>query len=126
MIYLKKAASLPLNNRPWFSLTNAGQCQLREGHKQVAEGFLRKALQLNPSYAPALLKMAKLSYEKSEFMRARAFLERFFSYSKKTADSLWLGFQIERALGQMEKSEEYKMLLLSNYPLSEEASGISQ
>ncbi|MGZ8929321.1 MAG: type IV pilus biogenesis/stability protein PilW, partial [Methylobacter sp.] len=51
---LTKAGSDPLNERSWMALTNAGLCLLNKGDKQQAEPYLRQALELNKTYAPAL------------------------------------------------------------------------
>ena len=126
LVYLKKSAGMVLNERPWFAMTNIGRCEFKQGNSQQAEAYYRKALKYKPDYAPALLSMAEVSYEKSEFMKARAFLERFLNGSKATPSALILGFLAEQALGQKEKSEEYKTLLLSGFPLSDEAAKVRQ
>lgn len=121
MIYLNRSADTLLNERPWFALTNLGQCQFKQGDIVAAERSFRLALQKKPSYAPALLNMAEISYEQSVFIKTRAFIERFLNYSKATAKALLLGFLAEQELEQEHKAAEYKSELLLRFPLSEEA-----
>jgi type IV pilus assembly protein PilF len=121
---LQQSLSNPLNNQPWLAYTNFGRCLL--GMKQVQQGEdnFRQALQLNAGYAPALLEMQKLSYQKGELWAAKGFLQRYLAVASHTAQTLWLALQIERALGNLAKSEEYKKQLLESFPLSPEAQKI--
>lgn len=125
MVYLTKSADLPLNERPWFALTNAGQCEFKRGNSQKAEKYFRKALQSNPTYTPTLLSLAEISYEKPEYMKARAFLERYLSGNGAvTPKVLILGFLVEQALNQSLKAKEYKTELLTRFPQSDEAAKV--
>ena len=87
----------------------------------LAEGYFMQALQVRPSFSPALKEMLKIQFDKGKYLSARAYLERYSSYAKHTSETLWLGVQIERTLGYEEKSKEYKELLLRSFPTSEEA-----
>lgn len=124
--YLHAAANDPANQIQWQVLTNLGHCELLQSHKQKAILYFKKALLQNPDHAPALLEMAKVYYEDRKYMSARAFLERFFSASGRfqTADSLYLGYQIETALGADKQAEQYRASLLRQFPDSPEAEKI--
>ena len=124
MNYLKQAVSSPLNNRQWLALTNAGRCELKQGRVDAAEAYLRQALQIDASYAPALLEMQKLSYQKAEYWAAKGFLGRYLSVGKHTAETLWYAYQTERALGNRSAAEDYRKMLLETFPLSKEAKQI--
>lgn len=121
MALLSSASSNPLNDRQWLALTNSGRCQLAIGQKQQAEAYLRQALQLNQAYAPALLEMQKISFEKSDYWAAKGFLQRYLSVSSHTSETLWIAIQTERAQGNNELANEYQNLLLEKFPLSDEA-----
>lgn len=123
---LQKAADLPLNERPWFALTNIGNCEFLRANNQAAEPYYRQALIDNPAYPPALLGMAEITYEQSKYMKTRAFIERFLSYRKANAKVLLLGFLAENALGQDDKAEEYKDQLIKLFPISEEATKLAE
>ena len=96
-------------------------CQLQLNDANQAEQYFRRALQENPRYPLALQEMAKISYNKQEFMSARAFLQRYASVAQHTPETLWIGFQTERALGNPESAEAYKEQLMISFPVSTEA-----
>lgn len=121
MKLLQQSLDLPLNNRTWFALTNMGLCHLKQNNSQLAEDYFRQALQVQPEYSPALLQMQRISYDKRQFMSARAFMERYLNVAKHTAETLYIAYQTERALGNAESAEDYKQQLLSAFPVSKEA-----
>jgi type IV pilus assembly protein PilF len=121
---LVKAADNPLNDRQWLALTNAGRCEMAQGHMAEAEAFFRKALDLNNSYAPALAAMQKISYQKNDLWPAKAFLARYLSVAQHTPETLFIGYYTERALGNRASAEEYRTLLLEKFPNSSEAKKI--
>jgi len=124
MVLLEPVSINPLNDRQWLALTNAGRCQLSMGQKQQAEAYFRQALQLNQAYAPALLEMQKLSFEKADYWSAKGFLQRYLSVSEHTPQTLWIAIQTERAQGNNELANEYQKLLLERFPISPEAKKI--
>jgi type IV pilus assembly protein PilF len=122
---LSETSSSPLNDRQWMALTNAGRCQLSKGQKQLAENYFKQALQLNSTYAPALLEMQKIAYQNGDFWAAKGYLQRYLSTEGHTAETLWFAAQTERALGNRELANEYKKLLVEKFPLSNEAKKIA-
>lgn len=118
---LIKAGDNPMNERPWMALTNAGRCELTQGRNAEAETYFRKALDLNKNYAPALLAMQKISYQKGDLWPAKAFLARYLSVAAHTPETLFIGYHTERALGNQAQAEEYRTVLLDKFPNSGEA-----
>ncbi len=118
---LQQALQQPLNNRKWFAQTNIGLCYLRQGQLELAEQAFRQALQYHPAYAPALLQMQKISYQKGNYMSARAFLQRYLGVASHTPDTLWVAWQTERALGNQEQAEKLRNQLLTRFPASKQA-----
>lgn len=121
MALLQESLDSPLNQRTWMALTNIGICHELKNDSTQGEEFFRRALQANPEYAPALQAMLKISYNNQQYMSARAFLERFMAVSKHTPETLWFGFQTERALGNRQTADGYKEQLISTFPTSKEA-----
>ncbi len=121
MELLNEALALPLNNRKWFTYTNIGRCELRNGKKGLAEANFRKALQANKYFSPALFEMQKISYLSKKYMSARAFLERYLSVATHNASTLWYAVQTERALGNKKLAESYMEKLNALFPTSKEA-----
>ncbi len=108
---------------PWLALTNAGICAINTGAKADGEAYLRKALDANPSFAPALLEMAKLSQANGAHLSARGFLQRFESAAEPTPESLLIGVQTEQALGNFNDADQYLDKLQRLFPDSKEALG---
>jgi type IV pilus assembly protein PilF len=117
-----KAAKNKDNTMLVDAWANAGVC-LRSDPKarERAEGYLREALRLNPKHANALATMAQFSYDKKDYLRARAFLQRYEVAARPSAQTLWLGAQTERALGDMQMARSYERRLRSDFPESAEA-----
>jgi type IV pilus assembly protein PilF len=119
--HLTTALNMPLNNRRWFALTNAGRCLLKQGKKTQAENYFREALLLQPEYPAALLEMAKFNYNDGSHFLAKAFLQRYETAAPPTPESLWYAMQIELGLDHKSLAEQYKRTLLATFPLSDEA-----
>lgn len=124
--HFMKAVENPLYDAPESAYTNAGLCLQRAGQGAKAETYLRKALSIDPKLAPALYAMAELRYKSHHPLSARGYLQRYQEVSKNSPQSLWLGIQIERALGDQDAVSSYAMLLKANYPDSEEAQRLRQ
>lgn len=121
MAMLQEALDSPMNQQPWLALSNIGICLVLQNDPAGGEDYLRRALFANPAYPPALQEMLKISYNNQQYMSARAFLERFLAVAKHTPETLWYGFQTERALGNRQAAENYRDQLLINFPTSPEA-----
>ena len=122
-----RAAKNKDNAQPADAWANAGVC-LRNVPKarDRAEGYLREALRLNPRHASALAELAQISYDKKDYLRARAFLQRYEITSRATAQTLWLAVQNERALGDMVAARGYERRLRTEFPASPEAEELAQ
>ncbi len=105
---------------PAEALENLGVCMLQVPDLKKAETHLRKALQIDSRLPGALLQMARVSAEKKRMMSARAYLQRYQEVATLGPDGLWLGIQVEQALGDMAAVREYKTLLRQNYTDSNE------
>ncbi len=122
-----RAAKNKGNTLPADSWANAGVC-LRNtpAARERAEGYLREALRLNPKHANALATMAQYSFDKKDYLRTRAFLQRYEIASRASAQTLWIGAQTERALGDMQMARTYERRLRSEFPESPEAEALSR
>ena len=65
--------------------------------------------------------MAKLNLERGDFSGAQYYLKRFAAASPHNAESLWIGIQTERALGDQNRAASYLLKLNSSFPNSVEA-----
>jgi type IV pilus assembly protein PilF len=105
---------------PERALENLGMCAMESGDIEKAETYLRKALQMEPRLPGALLQMARVSYEKGQYLSGRAYLQRYQEVATLGPDGLWLGMQVEEALGDEDMARDYALRLRKNYPDSNE------
>lgn len=112
----RRAVDNPLNPAPENALTNAGTCALNEGDPAKAEEFFRAALQRSPRLVPALFSMARISRDQGNLLQARAYFQRYLEVGAASAPALWLGIQIEHALGNEDGVASYGLQLKNNFP----------
>lgn len=118
--YFLQAISSRGYRTPAQAYENLGVCSLQIPDLKKAEGYLRRALQMNPKLPNALLQMAKISYEKGNYLSGRAYLQRYREVSPHTPESLWLGIQVETKLGAEDVVQTYSRELLRTFPDSSE------
>jgi type IV pilus assembly protein PilF len=111
-----EAAANPLYKTPEIALLNAGNCARSAGDLKRAEESYRRAIGIRPRFGEALLQMADVEYRQTEYMSARAFLERHLAVARATPATLWLGVRIERGLGNKVQAQQYEQRLKSEYP----------
>lgn len=119
--YFLNALDDPFYATPEVALANAGACMLESGDLDKAERYLRQSLEYDKNFPDALLNMAGLEYQGADYLRARAFLQRFEAVAGHTAESLLLGMQIERRLGDAGAARDYEARLMARFPDSPEA-----
>ncbi len=99
---------------------NLAQCMMQSIDYTKAEKYFRIVLETHPRMPVTLYQMARLTFEAKKYLRARAFFQRFTEVSTQTAETLWLGIQIERQLGDERTAGEYIRQLKTNFPLATE------
>ena len=65
--------------------------------------------------------MSQLSFDNTNFLSARAYLQRYLVISRHSPASLWLGIKVERKLGDEDALSSYELSLKNNFPDSIEA-----
>lgn len=113
--YLLQAAKNPRYSTPEVAWTNAGIC-LKQQDPAKAEDYFRKALSLKPGYREALAQMAELSFAQGDFLRARAFLQRYDLGVSATAELLSIAAQTEARLGDAEATRRFQQRLRTEFP----------
>jgi type IV pilus assembly protein PilF len=106
----------PLYDQPWVTQTNAGVCALRAGRAEVAEQYLRQALNSNPRIPLALLKMAQIQLDRGDFAAARDYSTRYAQSAAPSAQSLLL--QLKAAIGLKDKAAatRIKQQFIKDFP----------
>ena len=124
--YFQRALADPFYNTPAVALTNQGRCLLKGGKADTAETALRSALDRAPNNPDALFLMASVLYEKGDFFKARAFMQRFESVGQAGPESLMLGRNIELRLGNGGAASDYTRRLLQSFPESQQARALNE
>lgn len=115
-----RALDDPFYSSPSIALTNAGSCALRSGDLVAADEYLRNALKIEPDFPDALMNMARLNFERQDYLKARAFMQRFEAVASHAAETLLLAYKIEISTGNSKSANTYKLMLESNFPESDE------
>ncbi len=123
--YFDRAIADPFYQTPAVALTNSGTCLLHAGKRDEAEKRLRLALDKSPNNSETLFQLAAVQYDKGEYFKARAFMQRFEATSQPRADALMLGRNIELRLGNGSAAGDYTRRLLQAFPESEQARSLS-
>ncbi len=116
-----KALEDPFYRSPAVALTNAGSCALSQNKIAEANDYSRRALQYDPKFPDALVTMARLSFMEKNYLRSRAFMQRYEVSSNHTAGTLLLGFQLESALQDDAAADAYLLALRNSFPDSAQA-----
>jgi type IV pilus assembly protein PilF len=118
--YFLQAASSPLYQTPEIAYANAGRCARADGRVEDAEQYYRKALAFKPDQPEALLQLADMYQETDRSAQARPFLQRYLAAAPATSAALWLGYRIERSLGDSAAAEEYAQRIKMEFASSAE------
>jgi type IV pilus assembly protein PilF len=118
--YFLQAAANPLYRTPEIAYANAGRCARADGRPKDAEKYFRQALAYRADQLDSLFEMAALQHELGSDLQARAFLERYAAIAPVSAASLWLGYRIERGLGDYEQAEQLARRIRKDFATSPE------
>jgi len=116
-----KALDDPFYSSPSVALTNAGSCALGTSDMVAADGYLRRALKIEPEFPDALMTMARLNFKEQNYLKARAFMQRYEAATSHGAESLLLAYRIEIASRDRRSANKYKLALETNFPESDQA-----
>ena len=118
--YFLQAAGSALYKTPEVAYTNAGRCARADGRTEDAEKYFRKALTFQSEQPDALLQLADMFQETGRSAQARPFLQRHLAAVPATSSALWLGYRIERSLGDTAAAEEYAQRIKMEFASSAE------
>jgi type IV pilus assembly protein PilF len=121
----QEAMNNPLYKTPQYAADNIGNCYLKSGEMVRAEGYYRKALEIDKYFPQALYHMARLAYLNQNYMSARAYLQRFNAVVGDAPPTLWLCYQVELELDNSIEASRCADKLLKKFPDSKEASQLS-
>lgn len=114
--WFDRALDDPFYKTQAMALANAGRCAVDAKAFERADGYFRRALELDGSLADVLQDMAALSLERGDFMRARAFVQRREAAGPVGAVLLELAAKVEDGLGDREAAQRYRGRLVQEFP----------
>ncbi len=117
--YFDRALKYPLYPNRVMLFTNAGVCA-RKVDLKMAEDYFRQGLALDLTSSELLLQLSDVSFRQGNYLQSRGFLERYITTIGVSPAVLWLGVQIETALGDARAAEIYGQRLKSEFPISVE------
>jgi len=116
----EKAINDPYYKTPAVALINAGKCAMNNSKYKLSESYLRQALRKNAQSPVALYLMSSLGLKTKKYLMARAYIQRYHSLVKPSADSLWIQVQVERALGDKVMMRKLIIKMNKKFPDSDE------
>jgi type IV pilus assembly protein PilF len=114
--HFQKAVTIPGYANAEVAYTNAAVCVGQHGAPERADEYLRKALEVNPRFSPALLALAERAMETGDAGAARGYLERYLDIAPPSPRSLSLGVRVEEALGNRQGAATYRQILSQRFP----------
>jgi type IV pilus assembly protein PilF len=118
--YFEKVIKDPRYPNPAKVLNNAGSCSLRLKDVVAAERYFRQGFREDPSNPLIAANLAKVSYEKREYVEADFYIQRVLKAEIYAADVLWLGIKIKTKTGDQEAANALGTQLRRRYPESDE------
>ncbi len=106
--------------------TNAGVCARQAGDLVSAERYFREALTINNTSPEALTALMEMAYEDANFLRARAFMQRYLDSQAAHPSVLWMCVQIENQLNNPAEADSCAARLTELFPSSPEAARLQQ
>ena len=100
---------------------NLGLCSKLKGNLAEAEKHFRRALLMNPKLAKSLLSLAQLKFDQRNRVSAYSYFQEYSKISRQTAESLWLGYLLEKGRRNRSKMASYALRLKRQFPHSKEA-----
>jgi type IV pilus assembly protein PilF len=114
--YFKKAVEDPFYATPQTAYSNAGVCAASAGKQDLSETYFRKAIEADPRDANSLFELSLISFRNQDYMRARAFIQRFEAVAQPAASALDLAAQSEDRLGDRGAASRYRERLKTEFP----------
>jgi type IV pilus assembly protein PilF len=118
--YFERVVQNPTYRTPDVALTNAGLCAKNAGDAVKAEQNFRAALARNTTSPGALSGLMELAYESGNYLRARAFMQRYLESQPANPAVLWMCYHIETQLDDETAAGQCAMRLTQEFPGSPE------
>lgn len=118
--YFERTLRDPLYATPHKALYNAGICARKHGDDATAESYFRKVLKLLPDEPQSTVQIADIFFRRNSIEGARTILQPVAQSPDASAEALWLGLRIERALKNRPEEAAFAMKLRRRFPNARE------
>ncbi|QCP14664.1 type IV pilus biogenesis/stability protein PilW [Pseudoduganella umbonata] len=108
---------------PAKAMNNAGSCALKNKEYERAEQYLLQALQLAPDQPSTSANLARVYYERRDYVRANFFITRLGKVARPDslpAEVLWLAVRVQHRLGDKGAEEGWATQLRRHHAASPE------
>jgi type IV pilus assembly protein PilF len=102
-------------------LVNAGVCARETGDLVYAERYFNRALAIRPNLTEALLQLGNIAFDRGDASQARDIVQKYLAVNPATPEVLWLGFRVERKLGDATAAAGFARRVQSEFPNSQQA-----
>jgi len=119
--FFERTLTNKLYPTPALAAQNAGICLLKVRDFTGAEGWLRRAFELDASLPSVKFNMARLYLAAGRLDRANFYFSLLERDVEPSPQSLWLGLRIARAQGDVMAERKYAEQLRGSFPASNEA-----
>jgi type IV pilus assembly protein PilF len=116
-----EVAKNPLYRTPEVALLNAGVCTGSSGDVVDAERYFNRALVLKPNMPEALLELGNLAFGRGDYKQSLDYVTRYLAVNPAGPEVLWLGFRVERKLGDNTAAAAYGRRIETEFADSQQA-----
>lgn len=121
MLMFSQALSNPQYGGRAKTLMAQGLCQIGAGQAADAEISLLKSYEFDAGNPVTAYNLAKLLFQRDDFVRARFYVRRLNNSELANAESLWLGVKVERRMNNPDAMLQLATQLQKRFPQSREA-----
>ncbi|WP_416305382.1 type IV pilus biogenesis/stability protein PilW [Neptunicella sp. SCSIO 80796] len=114
--YFLQAIASPSYIRVAETYENLALCSQNEGLKQESIQYLESALKHDPGRLKSIVMLIQLLIEDQNWIKAKQRLLEYEKAGSVSADTIWFWVQIEKGLGQEDRSQAYGKMLVQMYP----------
>ncbi|WPC65190.1 type IV pilus biogenesis/stability protein PilW [Rhodoferax ferrireducens] len=121
MLMFSQALSNPQYGGRAKTLMAQGLCQIGAGQTADAEISLLKSYEFDAGNPVTAYNLAKLLFQRDDFVRAQFYVRRLNNSELANAESLWLGVKVERRMNNRDAMLQLATQLQKRFPQSREA-----
>jgi len=114
------AVKIPTYENVASTLENAGICAHKMGNSSGAEELFLRSVRHNAKQPTALLELANIELGRNRLERAKQYYQRHIEVANDTSRSLWIGVQVNQAMGDKNAVSSLGLKLERMFPDSDE------